>query len=290
MAPSLKPLACRNSRKESRSCCATIFTQATAPLALDHLPQVPRRLVPEGLDGPPLLVWCEVEGQAFRVALRVGRRHPLAADVDQSPRIAHHERSQLQAEQFAIRECQVMARGMRMPPASAWSPGAKGGGACRPDRPTRCCAFQDQWLVALAAQLEGGEPGPTDRPDHDHPLGRLRPRLEAPRPPRPEFRREPAPPPRAGLPVGGQWRRSPPRRMSRGRLRGAVGRVPRRGRSLAVPAVRARRVHGPSVGDGAGDGSRTACPKRRSMSPVTECRPPPTPGPTRTHVSHRCCR
>ena len=65
------------------------------------------------------------ERQPARVAIGLLLRHPHAADVDERLRIAHHERPHRQPEQVAV-ACRVRscARGMRMPPASAYRPGA----------------------------------------------------------------------------------------------------------------------------------------------------------------------
>ena len=180
-------LRLRNSRSDSRSYCATIVTQAGRALALDHLAEVSRRLVPEGMDGAPLLVWREVRRAGgpgwLSASAAVIRSPPMYTSPFGLP-ITNGRSSRPNKSQYAsVRSC---ARGMRMPPASAWSPGAKVGEACRSDR-RRGAA-----LPGSAARGPGGAArrrrrGPTDRRRSRSPAWPAAAAARGPRPPRPRI-------------------------------------------------------------------------------------------------------
>ena len=92
--------------------------------------------------------------------------------------VAHHERTELQPEQVAVGERQVV---------DARDPHRAGLGV-QPgrERAERVHAatdpvlgLEDDRIVALAGQLEGGDEAGHPGADDDDPLGRSRPRLEA---------------------------------------------------------------------------------------------------------------
>ena len=120
----------------------------------------------------------QVERQPVGVGVGFGDRHPLAVDVDERLGIAHHERAQLQAEQVAVGERQVVhARD-----AHGAGLGVQAGRevADRPDAPADpVLCLQHERLVTLATQLERGHQAGDPAADDDHLLGWARSRLQA---------------------------------------------------------------------------------------------------------------
>ncbi len=137
---------------------------------LDHPSQVTGRAFPELVGGPTALVLGQVEGQAFGLGVGLGGRHPDAAHVDETLRIAHHERAKRQPEEVAVFERQVVdARDAHA---------ARLGVQTRREAPQRVDAaahpilgFEDQDLVALPLQFVRGDQSRQAGAQHDDPLG-----------------------------------------------------------------------------------------------------------------------
>ena len=135
--------------------CSTIARRS--PIA--DLPQV--------VGGPAALVLGDrSNGSRSGVAVRLGLGHPLAAEVDE--RLAGcPSRTGASAGRTARSSASVRswARGMRMPPASAYRPGRERRGACRSDRrrgsAPRARVTRWPWRFSSNAATRPASPAPT---------------------------------------------------------------------------------------------------------------------------------
>jgi hypothetical protein len=74
----------------------------------DHPPGLGDRLLPHLVGGAATLLLGHGEGQQAAVTAGILERHPLAADMHQAPRVAHHELGHREVEQTAVLEREVV--------------------------------------------------------------------------------------------------------------------------------------------------------------------------------------
>jgi hypothetical protein len=103
---------------------------------------------------------------------RLFGRHPLAANVDDALGVAHDEGPQLEPEEPAVADGQVVdARDPHR--ARLGVQAGRKGSECVHAATDAILGFQDERVVALPRQLEGGDQTRDAGADDDDPLGRL---------------------------------------------------------------------------------------------------------------------
>jgi hypothetical protein len=108
---------------------------------------------------------------------RLFGRHPLAANVDDALGVAHDEGPQLEPEEPAVADGQVVdARDPHR--ARLGVQAGRKGSECVHAATDAILGFQDERVVALPRQLEGGDQTRDAGADDDDPLGRLIARLQ----------------------------------------------------------------------------------------------------------------
>ena len=141
-------------------------------LPVDHGAELADRLLPQVVGRPAPLLLGEVEVEARGVGVRLLDRHPLATDVHEALRIAHHERPERQPEFLAVRQREAV----RTRDAHRAGLGVEAGRerAKRVDPATDAVLRLDHDdVVTLPLQLVGGhQPGEPGTDDH-HALRRL---------------------------------------------------------------------------------------------------------------------
>ena len=146
-------------------------------LGLDHRAEVADGLLPQLVRGPAALGLGQIERQARGVRVRLRHRHPLAADVDQALRVAHHERAHRQPELVAVRERQVV--GARDAHGARLGVQPRREGAQRVDPAADpVLGLEHDDLVALALELVRRDQAGQPRADDHDPLRRTGTRLE----------------------------------------------------------------------------------------------------------------
>ena len=119
----------------------------------------------------------ELEGEEVRPAVGLTHRQALVVEVDEGLRVAHDERAQLQSEEPAVLERQVVHGRDPHRPRLGIEAGRKIAQRVDP-APHPALCLQDEGVVTLAQQLESRHQPRDAAADDDDPLGDLGDRLQ----------------------------------------------------------------------------------------------------------------
>jgi hypothetical protein len=152
--------------------------QCDRAFALVPLAEVARGFVPQLRPAAVALVLGQRERHEAGVALDVGQGHAPPGEVDRRPRALHADGAQLEAEQAAVLERQLVHA--RDAHTSGLAVQVAREVAQREHAPADAVLrLEHEWLVPLPDELERGHEPRHPGADHDHPLALAAPRVKA---------------------------------------------------------------------------------------------------------------